>query len=255
MGKNVVAFGIFSLLFFSCGSNDAVDTVADTKPEAEKRMDSITAQIAEARELQEAGKYEQAFAIADAMIKKYPGQLDALSIKVGILKTQGKQNEALTLLEKAYVLQPRDKELAYDLAYEYADAKSPMALSLTDTLVKYDKTETVARAWYIKGTYYNNLGNIKEALRYFDSSNIADYNFIDAYLDKGQILFSQKKYDQALRTFAIGQKLSPATAAFYFWVAKTQEAMSNKADAKANYERAYALDKTMTDAKKAAERL
>ena len=255
MGKNGLALAILSIIIFSCGSNDAVDTVVDNMPAAEKRMDSITAQIAKARDLQEAGKYDEAFAIADAMTKKYPGQLDALSIKAAILKAQGKQNEALILLEKAYLLQPRDKELAYDLAYEYADTKSPKALSLTDTLVKYDKTETVARAWYVKGIYYNNLGNTKEALHYFDSSTTADYNFIDAYLDKGKVLFSQKKYDQALRAFAIGQKLSPATADFYFWVAKTQEATNNKQDAKANYERAYALDKTMMEAKTAGERL
>lgn len=255
MRRNVLLVSIFSTLIFSCNNNDAADSVDNNKPAAEKRMDSITAQIAKAKDLQEAGKYEQAFAIADAMLQKYPGQLDALSIKAAILKAQGKRNEALSILEKAYALQPRDKELAYDLAYEYADAKNPRALSLTDTLVKYDKTETIARAWYIKGAYYNNLGNTKEALRYFDSSNLADYNFIDAYLDKGQILFGQKKYERALRTFAIGQKVSPATADFYFWVAKTQEAMGNRQDAKANYERAYSLDKTMTVAKDAAEKL
>ncbi|MDB5208532.1 MAG: hypothetical protein JWR72_3607 [Flavisolibacter sp.] len=255
MGRYILSFGVFSMLFFSCSNNDAADKITDNKPAAEKRMDSITSQIAKARELQETGSYKEAFTIADAMLKKYPGQLDALSIKSEILKAQGKGQEALTLLEKAYSLQPRDKELAYDLAYEYADAKSPKALSLTDTLLKYDKTETIARAWYIKGTYYNNLGNETEALRYFDSSNLADYNFIDAYLDKGQILLRQKKYSQALRAFATGQKVSPATADFYFWVAKTQEAMGNRQDAKTNYERAYALDKTMSEAKEAAERL
>ena len=244
-----------SVLAIACDNSHEPAIGTPVKPAAERRMDSITSEIAKAKELQDGGKFEQAFAIADAMTRKYPGQLDALSIKAQILKAQGKGDEALTLLEKAYALQPRDKELAYDLAYEYADAKNQKALSLADTLIKYDKTETIARAWFIKGTYHNNLGNEKEALRYFDSSNIADYNFIDAYLDKGQILLRQKKYEQALRTFAIGQKVSPATADFYFWVAKTQEAMGNKADAKANYERAYALDNTMTEAQKAAEKL
>ncbi|MDQ3278069.1 MAG: hypothetical protein M3Q06_07070, partial [Bacteroidota bacterium] len=160
---------------------------------------------------------------------------------------------ALVLLEKAYALQPRDKETAYNLAYEYAEAKSPKALVLTDTLIKYDKTETVARAWYIKASYYKNIGNEKEALRFYDSSNVADYNFLDPYLDKGKLLFEQKRHDAALRTFATGQKLSPGTADFYFWVAKSQEALGNRADAKMNYERAFALDKSLTAAKEAAE--
>jgi tetratricopeptide (TPR) repeat protein len=243
----------FSLLLLSCTNNEKKPS--GTQSSEIKTMDSLTAQINLAKNYQEKKEYTKALAITDAMLQKFPGQLDAIGIKAEIFKEQGKEQEALALLEKAYALQPRDKETAYNLAYEYAEAKSPKALSLTDTLIKYDKTETVARAWYIKASYYNNTGNTKEAMRYYDSSNIADYNFLDTYLDKGQLLFRQKKYEQALKSFALGQKLSPGTADFYFWVAKTQEAMGNKQDAKANYERAYALDKTMTEAKEAAERL
>ncbi|HEU4901611.1 MAG TPA: tetratricopeptide repeat protein [Flavisolibacter sp.] len=243
----------FSLLLLSCTNNE--EKPSGTQSPEVKTMDSLTAQINLAKNYQEKKEFNKALAITDAMLQKFPGQLDAIGIKAEIFREQGKGQEALALLEKAYALQPRDKETAYNLAYEYAEAKSPKALALTDTLIKYDKTETVARAWYIKASYYNNTGNAKEAMRYYDSSNIADYNFLDAYLDKGQLLFRQKKYEQALKSFALGQKLSPGTADFYFWVAKTQEAMGNKADAKANYERAYALDKSMTEAKEAAERI
>lgn len=238
----------------SCGNDDHPKTQI-AAPSEEGTMDSITAQIVKAREFQEGGQFAEALQIADAMIQKYPGQLDALSIKAEILKEQGKQGDALALLEKAYALQPKDKETAYNLAYEYAEAKNPKALSLTDTLIKYDKTATVARAWYIKATYHQNRGNEKEAMRFYDSSMVADYNFLDAYFDKGQLQFKQKKYEAALKTFALGQKLSPAAADFYFWIAKTQEAMGDKTDAKINYERAYALDKSLTEAKEAGERL
>lgn len=243
----------FSLLLFSCSNNE--EKPSGTQSSEVKTMDSLTAQINLAKSYQEKKDYTRALAITDAMLQKFPGQLDAIGIRAEIFKEQGKEQEALALLEKAYALQPRDKETAYNLAYEYAEAKSPKALSLTDTLIKYDKTETVARAWYIKASYYNNTGNAREAMRYYDSSNIADYNFLDTYLDKGRLLFKQKKYDQALKSFALGQKLSPGTADFYFWVAKTQEAMGNKQDAKTNYERAYALDQSLTEAKEAAERL
>ncbi|NTS41134.1 tetratricopeptide repeat protein [Flavisolibacter sp. BT320] len=250
MGK-ICSWLFASLLLFSCSNEEK--NVAQNIPSQQKTMDSIATQINAARSLQESGQTARALAIADSMLQKFPGQLDAIGIKAEILKEQGKNEEALALLEKAYTLQPRDKETAYNLAYEYAEAKSPKALSLTDTLIKYDKTETVARAWYIKASYFRNLGNEKEALRYYDSSAVADYNFLDTYLDKGQLQFEQKKFEAALRTFATGQKLSPGTADFYFWVAKTQQAMGNTGDAKMNYERAFALDKSMTEAKAAAE--
>ena len=246
-------FVVFPVFLLAC-SNENKNQATPASAE-DKQMDSISVQIAQARAYQEKGQLENAAAIADAMLQKFPGQLDALGIKAEILKSQGKPEESLALLEKAYTLQPRDKETAYNLAYEYAEAKSAKALPLTDTLIKYDKTETVARAWYIKATYYRNTGNNREALRYYDSSTIADYNFADTYLDKGQLLFSQKKYEPALKSFALGQKFNPGAAEFYLWVGKTQEALGQKADAKMNYERAYALDKNLTEAKEAGDRL
>jgi tetratricopeptide (TPR) repeat protein len=243
-------FVLLVLLLLSCGNDKGSD--ADTSSSEEKTMDSLAVQISRAKDYQSKKEYGKALALADSVLRKFPGQLDAIGIKAEIFKEQGKPQEALALLENAYVLQPRDKETAYNLAYEYADAKNPKALSLTDTLIKYDKTETVARAWYIKGTYYHNLGNEKEALRYYDSSLVADYNFSDAYFDKGQILYRQKKFDDALKAFALGQKVDPRNAYFYLWVAKTQEAMGDKANAKLNYETAFALNNELIEAKEAA---
>ena len=253
MRRQLIACLFLPLLFAAC--IQAEETTEIVALAEEKEMDSLSVQIGQAKAFQEAGQYDKALRIADRMLEKYPGQLDAIGIKADILKEQGKKGEALALLEKAYSLQPRDKETAYNLAYEYAEAKDRKTLALTDTLVKYDKTETVARAWYIKASYYKNIGNEKEALRFYDSSLTADYHFLDSYLDKGQLLFRQKNYEQALKAFALGQKFSPGTAEFYFWVAKTQEAMGHTADAKMNYERAYALDKSFAEAKAAAERL
>jgi tetratricopeptide (TPR) repeat protein len=195
-----------AVFLLSC-SNEEKPSSFKSVPKEEKTMDSISTQIARARQLQEKGQYGEALAITDAMIQKYPGQLDALGIKAEILKEQGKNDEALSTMEKAYAIQPRDKETAYNLAFEYADAKNPKALGLTDTLIKYDKTATVARAWYIKATYYSNMGNEKEAMRLYDSSNAADFNFLDAYLDKGQLQFRQKKYEAAFKDICSWSKV------------------------------------------------
>lgn len=218
-------------------------------------MDSIRVDVNRALFLQDNGQFAEALIVVDSILAQYPGQLNALNIKSEILKAQGKEAESLEVLERAYALQPRDKETAYNLAWEYAETTNAKALSLTDTLLKYDKTETAARAWYIKASYYNNMGKTKEALRYYDSSNMADYNFLDAYLDRGRLLYKQKNYNEALKSFALGQKLAPAAAEFYFWIARVQEAMGDKKDAKMNYERAYSLDKSYTEAKAAAEQL
>src|SRR6478672_5170689 len=95
----------------SCSNNE--DKPAGTQSPEVKTMDSLTAQVNLARNYQEKKDYGKALAIADAMLQKYPGQLDAIGIKADIYKAQGKTDDALALLEKAYTLQPRDKETAY----------------------------------------------------------------------------------------------------------------------------------------------
>lgn len=162
--------------------------------------------------------------------------------------------QSLSALEERYAMVPSDPALAYDLAYEYSEQKNPKALKLADSLIKANAPE-IEKAYYSKANYYAQINNTEQALKNYDAAITANYRFLDAYFDKGQLLFEQKRYEEALKTFATGQKVSPATADFYYWVAKTQEAMGNKADAKMNYERAYALDKTLTEAKAAAERL
>jgi predicted Zn-dependent protease len=124
----------FSLLLLSCTNNE--EKPSGTQSPEVKTMDSLTAQINLAKNYQEKKEFNKALAITDAMLQKFPGQLDAIGIKAEIFREQGKGQEALALLEKAYALQPRDKETAYNLAYEYAEAKSPKALALTDTLIK-----------------------------------------------------------------------------------------------------------------------
>jgi tetratricopeptide (TPR) repeat protein len=161
---------------------------------------------------------------------------------------------SVAALEKQYGLVPSDPALAYDLAWEYSARGNTRALTLADSLVRTHAPE-VEKAYYIKANYFSQINNVPEAIKNYDAAITANYQFLDAYLDKGQLLFREKKYEQALKTFAIGQKVSPGTAEFYYWVAKTQEALGDKADAKMNYERAYALNKNLTEAKAAAERL
>ncbi|RYY94496.1 MAG: tetratricopeptide repeat protein, partial [Chitinophagaceae bacterium] len=68
-------------------------------------------------------------------------------------------------------------------------------------------------------------------------------------------LYAQKKYDAALRAFQLAISITPSFADAHYWAGKCLEALGNKPEAKLNYQRAYGLDKTNTEAKAAAERL
>jgi tetratricopeptide (TPR) repeat protein len=220
-----------------------------------KLPNSIALQIGLARGYQQKEKIDQALAVCDGIIAKFPGQLDALVLKSELLKQQNKTQEAIAVLETAYAYAPDDVELVHTLAFDYADSKNPKALKLADSLIAVDVSKRHAEPLYFKGLYHENKGNYAEAIKFFNEAIGRDYYFIDAYMDKGQCYFEQKKYPDALKTFALATTVSPTYANAYYWLAKTKEAMGDKQEAKLDYQRAYGLDKTMKEAKEAAERL
>lgn len=216
---------------------------------------SIGLHILLAKGYESKNELDKALAIADDIIKQYPGELDALMLKSEILKKQNKNAEALDLLEKAHSYAPGDVDLVHQLAFEYAEAKNPKVLSLADSLIKMDIEKRHPEPYYFKGLYYENTGNWKEAVKCFDEAIQHDFNFMDAYLDKGQTFFDQKKYADALKTFQLTTTVFPSKSLPYFWLGKTQQALGDKNEARLNYQRAFGLDKTFTEAKDSADRL
>lgn len=232
------------------------DTAIAFLQEALKKIpNSIGLHILLAKGYESKNQLDKASAICDEILKKYPSQLDALMLKAELLKQQNKNTEALSILEQAYSYAPGDVDLVHQLAFEYADSKNPKVLSLADSLIKVDVERRHAEPYYFKGLYYENTGNWKEAIKYFDAAIQHDFNFLDAYMDKGQTYYDQKKYADALKTFQLTTTVFPSESLPYFWIAKTQQAMGNKNEARLNYQRAYGLDKTFTEAKDSADRL
>jgi len=216
---------------------------------------SISLQIGLARGFQQKGALQKALDVCDQVLLFYPASLDALLLKAEILKAQKNNTAALAALEKAYSFAPFDQELSYNLAFEYAEAKDIKVLPLTDSLMRADTTGKQAQPYYLRGVYYANTGNSAQALEYFNQAIAHDYTFFDAYMDKGALLYDQKKYADALPVFQLVARVSPTYADSYYWSGKCKEALGNKAEAKLDYQRAYSLDKELAEAKEAAGRL
>lgn len=222
---------------------------------SQKLKQSIALRIALSRGFQQKEEVDKALALCNEILAAYPNQLDALELKTELLQAQKKDSEALATLEKAYRYAPSDPELAHQLAFIYAQAKNPKALSLCDSLIKADVKGTHAEPYYLKGVYYVNTGNKAAALSFFNQAIQRNYNFLDAYMDKGNLLYDSKNYGEALKTFELATTISPTFADAYFWSGKTKEAMGDKAEAKLDYQRAYGLDKSLKEAKEAADKL
>jgi tetratricopeptide (TPR) repeat protein len=216
---------------------------------------SILLRLNLARAYRAQNKIPDALTICDDILRIDPQQLDALMLKADLLDQQNNTAASIAALEQAYAINPAIEDLDYNLAYKYASTKNPKTLAFCDTLLKKDSLNEHPEPLYFKGVYYENMGDKNKALDFLNQAVVRDYTFLDAYMNKGKILYDQKKYNDAIKVYRLALNVQSTYADAYFWMGKCQEALGQKADAKLNYERAYGLDKTLTEAKEAADRI
>ncbi|MES1218233.1 MAG: tetratricopeptide repeat protein [Bacteroidota bacterium] len=250
-GKEEYAANISALLL----ENKPDSAIVFINGALQKIPSSIFLKLDLARAYKNVNEKEKALDVCRDIIEKAPGQIDALMMQSELLEEKRDSAGSVVSLEKAYTLAPFDLELNYNLAFKYAQNRNPKAISLCDSLLKKDSTHTHAEPYYFKGVYYYNINEKDKAISFFSQAIQHDYNFLDAYLDKGRTLYEQKKINEALKVFTLASTVSPAYADAYYWIGKCLQASGKKDEAKENYQRAYGFDKTLTEAKDSADKI
>ena len=176
-------------------------------------------------------------------------------LKSDLLLKKADTSGAISALEKAYSFVPSNREISHKLAYQYAEAKNNKAILLADSLIRKDSLKLFAEPYYIKGMYYSNINDKAKAIQQFNATIKQDHRFLNAYIEKGKILLDQKKTAEALKIFELANTITPSFPDAWYWIGRCQEIAGQKEEAKLNYEKAYSLDKTFTEAKEAAEKI
>ena len=216
---------------------------------------SILLQLSLARAYDAQNKTDDALNTCNTILQTNPEQLDALILKADMLEKKNNTAETIATLEKAYQIAPSIADIDYRLAYKYAESKNAKVIALCDSLIKKDSLKEHAEPYYYQGIYYSNINDKTKALALFNSAIQHDYYFLNAYIEKGRVFFDQKKYDEAKKVFLQAVTISSTFADGYYWLGRCQEALGEKQEALLNYQRAYGLDKTFTEAKEAADRI
>ena len=210
--------------------------------------------------LQEAGKYKEAVSLLDSMnisksdsanMKVY---FDYLFKRAELLAQSGDSLNAIKTLE-LFVIPGELTEAGLQLANLYAETRNPKTISICDSMNKNDASKKDPNPDYLKGVYYYNINDYTNALDQFNSCIKKDYTFLDAYMEKGRIMYKQSKFKEAMAVYDLAIKVSNSFADAHFWKGKCQEALGQKEEAKISYQRAYAFDKTLTEAKEAVDRI
>ena len=216
---------------------------------------SVLLHVGLAKAYEISGKTKQAFTVYDTLLKWFPKEASLWMLKADLLEKVDDSIQVLPTLEMAHRLDPLNKQIGYNLAYQYAEIGSAKTIALADSLIAQDTLGIEAEPYYIKGVYYSGIKQNQKAIEWFDKTIQHDQRHLNAFIEKGKIYFDEKKYDLAMKTFQLANRVSPAFADAYYWIGRCQEVAGQKEDAKLNYEKAYSLDKTFTEAKEAAAKL
>ncbi len=217
--------------------------------------ESFLLRLSLARAYNGLNKTDNVLKVCEEILQSIPDQPDVLLLQSELLEKKGDTQGAITALEKAYRLVPLNMDLAFRLAYQYAETKNPKTLSFCDSLIRKDSLKLHADPYYVKGLYYSNINNKAKAIQLFDETIKHSYNYLNAYIEKGKILVEQKKTVEAYKVFNLANTIKPAFPDAYYWMGVCQEALGQTEEAKLNYEKAYSLDKTFIEAKEAVERI
>jgi tetratricopeptide (TPR) repeat protein len=207
-----------------------------------------------ARSYDALNKTIDALKTCNQLLTSYPNSTEVLLLQSDLLEKRGDTLRSIASLERAVAVAPR-YDVALRLCYKYAETKNPRVISFCDSLIKMDTLGLHADPYYIKGDYYSNIGENAKAIKLFDETIRHNYNYLNAYIEKGKILLDQKKINDALKVFQLCNTIDPAFPDAYYYIGKCQEAKGQKEDAKLSYEKAYSLDKSFTEAKDAADKL
>lgn len=148
-----------------------------------------------------------------------------------------------------------DATTVYDRALQLAEAGDPSLLPLCDSLLKFDSVRAGASPFYYRGIYHATRKEIKEALAFFDKTIVADYRFLEAYIEKAALLYEIKKPALALQELELARTISPGYAPTHYWIGKINESEGQAVIALRHYRMALSLDSTIVEARQGIERL
>ena len=270
MKNLLVLLVLVTILLFACNNNNS-NSAQQTQDSLQQLLQSFRDSLKKyptdtllkynlVLTLQDAGRYKEAVNVLDSMnismgdstqMKVY---FDYLFKRSELLLLAGDTANAIKTLE-FFIIPGELTEAGLQLANLYAETKNPKTIAFCDLMNKNDEGKRDPNPDYLKGVYYYNINDYSKALDLFNSCIKKDYTFLDAYMEKGRILYKQSKFKEAMDVYDIAIKVSNSFADAHLWKGKCQEALGQKEEAKISYQRAFAFDKTLTEAKEAADRI
>jgi tetratricopeptide (TPR) repeat protein len=208
------------------------------------------------QQLEQDNQIDEALQHNDTLLQKIGDKAVIWLNRGSLLEAKNDTANAIKAYEKALSLPGNTQEAYVRLAKLYAETSNPKALQLIDYMFKNElafgyETDLVL----MRGIYYRNIKDYDKALTCFNQCINDKYTFMEAYIEKGALLYDLKKYKESIAVFERATTVNNIFADGYYWLAKNEEALGQQKEAIDNYKRALALDQTIEEARAALKRL
>ncbi len=255
---------VLLLTILGCKQQDKVNTTKQpTIPEAAQKMydavtkypDSTSLRVQLVNILDSAGALQLALEQMDSLIIR-----DSLNFGIWFHKAQlsekaGDTVVALKSYDKAARIYPSPDALL-SIANLYAEMKDAKAVFLCDEVERLKLgRDYLAHCSFIKGVYYARVGEIVKALTSLDRCIGNDYQYMEAYMEKGFLYYDTQQHDKAIGIFNQAIEIRPTYADAFYWLGKTHEQKGDRENAIKEYQRSLVLDPSIKEAKDALKRL
>jgi tetratricopeptide (TPR) repeat protein len=203
------------------------------------------------------GRYADAARWCDSVMLREKEQAFVWQLVKGDLFRMGKlYDSAVNAYHKYLQVFPDDEQVLLNLANTLADKGDSSTLVLCKRIdVMFPNAETRSGTAYIVGLYYNMKGDYGTARRWLDSAISLKYAFKEAWFERGYGFYDEKKYKEAQANFKQLTQIHSSDADAWYWMGKCAEALEQKDQALTYYSRAYSLNRDITEARRAMERL
>lgn len=263
-GLKLFSVCIISILFFAaCNSDDKSanpqrvsdqNSVQQIKNDITQYPDSLMLKENLIEAYRNAGYYDSAISVADEEIKKDSGSAYLWNIKATLYFENSDTLQAINSLKKAIDIYPLPEYLVA-LGTVYAEIKNEKSLYIADELLHSDKMKSGKDAYFIKGLYYNYTNQPKLAITNLDSCLNLDFTYMYAYREKAIALYTQGKYQEAIKVLKRAVTIQNNFDEGYYWMGKCYEKLNDSSEAIQSYQNALLYDKNFIEAKQALNNL
>lgn len=131
------------------------------------------------------------------------------------LMDEGKIDESILILEECQKLDSKDDTYPYEIAYAYVLKKEyEKAIKILNKVKKYKNSNS--QVYQMSGNCYSYMGKPDLAIKEYEAGMKKFPNSGNLHLEKGNVLYGQEKFNDAVKSYTEGIEAEPKFPSNYY---------------------------------------